>query len=548
MLFKSIALERVFTIPTRILPAFVVAALYSASVICAAQTNADTRDLQAYTAAVSQARTADQVTALAQFVTNNGGSRLEVDALELLVWDFLRTGNRGQAESWANQLSTADPANPMALAVLSDYTRRASRGQSVDQYSGMAQRGMSLLPNLRRPEGMVQTDFDQLHKLVRGILNGVIGHAELHRTDYVNARQHLREAVTAFPDNSEYTYALALADLSGKDTNPDEGYWYLARTVNLARGTPAGARIAEYASSRYQEDGGKPSDWNQFLAAAARGTSAPGTVVASAKPAPAATAGSGARTSADNRGTRTREKSKREVAESKPPKSAAKVAKEKPSKTGEKSDVPPLPEVATNRLPRAPNPETARPPRHIVRPGTPVSIGLLVETASANKENRQAILDSLSDVVRELRPDIDEAFLLTYGNDLDMPQDLTGNYRLLEKAMDDIKPNSGAALFDAVTFAAGHLNRIAKNKNRVLLVISDGRNANSHSTSFELASQISDVRIYCIGVGVDAPGARNLLQALASHSGGQASFVSSPEQFETATLQMARGMGMTVVR
>jgi hypothetical protein len=83
------------------------------------------------------------------------------------------------------------------------------------------------------------------------------------------------------------------------------------------------------------------------------------------------------------------------------------------------------------------------------------------------------------------------------------------------------------------------LKRIAKNKNQALLVISDGRNSNSKDSSLQLASQISNVRIYCIGFGVDAPESRYILEALSGRTGGEATFISSHDQFETAARQLA---------
>ena len=51
--------------------------------------------------------------------------------------------------------------------------------------------------------------------------------------------------------------------------------------------------------------------------------------------------------------------------------------------------------------------------------------------------------------------------------------------------MESIKPEKGAVLDDAIAFAAGHLARIAKYPNRVLLVISDGKNIDSHASPLE---------------------------------------------------------------
>jgi hypothetical protein len=181
----------------------------------------------------------------------------------------------------------------------------------------------------------------------------------------------------------------------------------------------------------------------------------------------------------------------------------------------------------------------AEPKRIPFPPGEPVSLGILIEASHATRKNREAIVQGLSDIVRRLRPK-DEAFILSFSNQLVFEQDLTQNYRLLEKAMDEIKPDAGAALYDAVGFAAGHLKRIAGNRNQALLVISDGRNQSSKDSSLHLASEISNVRIYCIGFGVDAVENRYTLQTLAGRSGGAATFISGANQFETAAQELAQ--------
>jgi Mg-chelatase subunit ChlD len=149
----------------------------------------------------------------------------------------------------------------------------------------------------------------------------------------------------------------------------------------------------------------------------------------------------------------------------------------------------------------------------------------------------------LSDLVRHLRQD-DEVFVMGFSQELEFEQDLTRNEKLLEEAIANLKPQPGAALLDAVAFAAGHLDRIAKNRSRVLLVISDGRDAAAHVSSSEINVVLGRVRVDCIGVDVDDAAGMNLLQSLASYSGGQTSFATSPKQFRAATWEFAKSMGI----
>ena len=140
----------------------------------------------------------------------------------------------------------------------------------------------------------------------------------------------------------------------------------------------------------------------------------------------------------------------------------------------------------------------------------------------------------------------DEAFILSFSNNLVFEEDLTGDASRLEQALDEIRPHPGTALLDAAGFAAGHLRRIAKNDSRVLLVISDGKNASSRIPALASSNEIraSGVKIYCIGVDVTGNEGMYRLEGLASATGGTAAFVTAPDQFRAAAQQVAGHMGI----
>lgn len=463
-------------------------------------------DYAPYDRAIAQTSSSARTAALEDLLTRTPAGPLRQDALSWLAWEYHRIGNGKQAATAARELLGVDPENVLALALLSSNTA-ASVEEPSDSALSSAKRGIARFEHLQKPRGMGDGDFAALKREAYGMLNATVGYGYYQRKDYVTARGYLRNAVAVYPNDSRYAYALGVSDLNGRDLNPNEGYWMLARAVALNEGSPAGKQISEYASQHYQEAGGSASDWQKFVTAARADTnysraSQSATAVATANnpvpPKPANT----------------------------PPSSTSTTA------------------IASVREPTAP-PEPSAPPAILAErkmapfpPGEPVSLGILIEASQARKESREAILQGLSDIVRRLRPK-DEAFVLAFGNQLNFEQDLTQNYKLLEEAMDTIKPVSGTALYDAVGFAAGHLKRIAKNKNQALLVISDGQNNDSKDSSLQLASQIASVRIYCIGFGVDAPQSRYVLEALSGRTGGQATFISSPEQFETAAQQLA---------
>jgi len=192
----------------------------------------------------------------------------------------------------------------------------------------------------------------------------------------------------------------------------------------------------------------------------------------------------------------------------------------------------------------APNAPANR-PKVIAAPSEAVSLGILIETSLLTNQNRPAIIATLKDIVRNLRVN-DEAAILVFSDQLDFEQDLTADDALLEQAIGEIRPKQGKALISGIAFAAGHLKRIGKNSNRVLLVISDGRSGQTTSDSLTFRSQVSGVRIDCIGLNAGGASERALLEQVAAYSGGKASFAADSGEFRTAALQMTRTMGIAV--
>lgn len=486
--------------------------------VSAAQESAN--ELSQYTNAVARVQPSDRVVQLERFAIHAQPGPLKVDALEFVVWEYLRTHNDAHALAWAHPLADVDPGNAVALALLSQQSRDVVErgGMKPQSLLTMASHGLDTLPQVRRPLGMSEADFTLLRRQVNAVLSGAAGTAELHLKDYPSARVYLHNAVAVNANSARDTYALALAELNGPGKNPQQGYWLLARAVNLSRGTPQGTAIAQFARAQYVKDGGTSTDWSQFLASAKPGGSATQPVVmASINPPPV------------GRLPQKTTQPVRTASVKRPPVSKPSNSQPAPSVWADDSAAS-QPIVRKRRVPAATG---------------PISLGILVETSLATKDNRSAVVNSLIDMLRHLS-DQDEAFILTYDNNLVFEQDLTTDPKQLEEAMESIKPQRGAVLDDAIAFAAGHLARIAKYPNRVLLVISDGKNIDSHASPLQTSAEINaaGVRIYCIGVNVSGNDGRYRLRALSSSTGGQSTFIGGSAQFRDATREMAQNMGI----
>jgi tetratricopeptide (TPR) repeat protein len=549
--------------------------------------------LEIYANAMKQPRVADQIAELERYLTVAENGILKHDALEVLTWDYMRMSSAEHVKQRAKQLLAMDPGNPVALAALAEegvtqpggapaapsprygHEQHGHKKDARNQRIDSAQSALAALEQLRRPEGMQAGDFAAMRRHVESRLNGLLGLAYVDREEYQQARTPLQQAVAVDPANPQYAYALGLALLMGKDpADQQNAFLYLARAVNLTRGTPSGTEIADFAHKQYRKAGGKDADWNGYLAAAVvpetrrsrpalnasatppptinTATSTPGRNTAPPSGAPPETNTAPATSAAPATST---------VAATRPSVSPANPATSSAANNNAPGSIRTspggLPAAASTPAPSTTERAAVAPPDVNVRPtptprpiqpvvstpNAPLTLGILIETALLTHQNRDAIIATLKDLISHLRGE-DEAAILVFSDQLDFEQDLTADDNLLEQAMSGLRPRTGRALLYGVGFAAGHLRRIGKNSNRVLLVISDGRAG--RETGQPISAEVQGVRIYCIGLNADGEEQRQLLQRLASYTGGVAIFASGPQEFRMATTRFTQDMGLAV--
>jgi len=501
-----------------------------------AQTNSG-NSLDAYSKAISQSAISERIKGMEQYLSMAGNGRLRMDALEVLIWDYTRLGNTAKGAQHAQELLALEPGNAVAVAALNQSTGAPGNAKAARDRVTQAKAALVQLERLRMPEGMLDANYQQLRRQTEAILDGQIGLAYVDEKQYRLARSYLREAVAAQPDNTQYVYGLATALLSGENRDEDDGFWYLARAVDLTRGTAWGAQLAEYARKEYHSQGGSEADWNTFLSVASSTAFRPSstaTVASTSTPTAASTS------------------AKPSVAPAQPPSvTTPKVEARSETKDRGKSDkrkqamAEQAAQEALMRDSSAVTPATPEPTAKVgnIGPNPPVSLGILIQTSLLTHDNRQVILSTLKELINNLRRG-DELCILVFSDQLDFEQDLTANDELLEQAIRGLKPKPGRALLDGISFSAGHLKRIGKNPNRVLVVISDGRSDKLKEESLPLSAQITGVKIDCIGLKVEGESEKDLLQTLAYYSGGKAAFASNPGEFRAAAVQAAQNVGI----
>lgn len=496
-----------------------------ATFLCGAQTAGS---LEEYSAAAKNPHLSEQTSAFERFISTNPGSSLTRDAMEFLLWDYMQSASYEKADELAQRLNASEPNNPLALAILYDRDPRRKLGNLDSLTTAIA--GLQRSQQLRQPEGMRNIDFAVLRQFVWRSLTATAGYAYLDRKEYSVAAQYLRELVASTPNDARYAYALALALLDQPKPNLPEGYWYLARAVTLSGTSASAAQISTYARMRYREDGGTDENWNRFVAVASAPRTGLAPVVTASRSGVPITTNTASPTVANTNPTTPSEPSRTsKTTNSTTATARAGVPNLPPSKTRSEVAIPIIP------------------PRPRFSAGTPISLGILIQTNRLTPRYRQILINTLSDFVRHLRQN-DEAFILAFSDKLDFVQDLTNNAQLLEEAIDHLQPSSGAALFDAVAFAAGHLSRVARNQNRVILLISDGSSAAGEVSSFDVAAQIRLVQVDCIGLNVSSSNDRSVLSVLAEQTGGQSLFAEGPIQFRDRAWQFASSLGISFPR
>ncbi|MFQ3590112.1 MAG: VWA domain-containing protein [Chloracidobacterium sp.] len=164
-----------------------------------------------------------------------------------------------------------------------------------------------------------------------------------------------------------------------------------------------------------------------------------------------------------------------------------------------------------------------------------------------------------------LRPEKDLAGVVTFRRDIELRQKLTNNLSALERAIDDVRFESGGyvpggtppidpsitgtSLFDAVYVVSGEMLTREAGR-RVIILLTDGEDTTSRyrlSDAIDMALR-SDVQVYAVGIpggvpngfgGVSITGLdRRTLERLCESTGGRAFFPRSPSDYVTAFRQI----------
>jgi tetratricopeptide (TPR) repeat protein len=246
----------------------------------------DPNEYNAYVGAIKQTDPQAKISGVEAFLAQYPNSVVKEDALEVLMGAYQQAGNQAKVIDTANRLLAVNPNNVRALVVLA-YTERAS--QKWQEAKDHAVKGLDALPNMPKPDGVSDADFQKQKTQLEALLNGVAGFSALQLKDYPTAQKYLRAAVEQDPNNVENVYPYALACLTATPEDDVNGLFFIARAANLVKDPAGKAQITKFGHAKYVKYHGSEDGWNDLLTQTATATLPPAgfTIKAYVPPTPA---------------------------------------------------------------------------------------------------------------------------------------------------------------------------------------------------------------------------------------------------------------------
>ena len=203
----------------------------------------------------------------------------------------------------------------------------------------------------------------------------------------------------------------------------------------------------------------------------------------------------------------------------------------------------------------------------------PLSVAILIDTSLSEErtlpDEKAAARSFLENV---MRPQKDEAAIVSFTGEVTLEQGFTGNLERLRRAIDRVEfvPPSGyvgggvvvgtppisgtnqnlttsTAIWDAVWVTSNDLLAIsADNTRRTIILLTDGRNTSGQMKMHEAIerAQKSDALIYAVGVGDSYQGGvdEGSLKKITEQTGGRAYFPHNESELRNAFAQIQRDL------
>ncbi|OFW05335.1 MAG: hypothetical protein A3G20_00585 [Acidobacteria bacterium RIFCSPLOWO2_12_FULL_59_11] len=204
---------------------------------------------------------------------------------EFKLQAYQQLNNTPKMEEAATKLVEIKPDHFAALFILSYLIPRTLNAQdpAMDQKltkaADYAQRGLTLLDSMQKPESVSAEQFQQQKQQQTAVFHQTAGFVSLQKKGYEKAAEELRKSAELDPKDALVFYWLGLSYLSPKPPNYDQGIWAMARAVSItgpnALPAPTLAEVKSYLTKFYISRHGDEQGLEDILAQATTSPSPP---------------------------------------------------------------------------------------------------------------------------------------------------------------------------------------------------------------------------------------------------------------------------------
>jgi VWFA-related protein len=159
-------------------------------------------------------------------------------------------------------------------------------------------------------------------------------------------------------------------------------------------------------------------------------------------------------------------------------------------------------------------------------------VAVLIDTSNSIRDRFKFEQEAASQFLDEiLRSNVDKAMVVSFDSGVETVCDLTSDTDKLGRAIRELRPGGGTAMYDALRFAAEKLGREQPSYQfrRIIIIVSDGEDNQSHGTRDQAleAAQLADTFIYAISTNNLSSGdteGDKVLKYFTGQTGGKAYF------------------------
>ena len=166
----------------------------------------------------------------------------------------------------------------------------------------------------------------------------------------------------------------------------------------------------------------------------------------------------------------------------------------------------------------------------------PVSMGLLFDSSGSMKNRIDTSIESLRLLFRTTTQG-DEFFLVEFSDKAQLLSPFTPDPAEIDRQLGTIRSKGWTALLDALAVGSNQM-RSARNRRRVLLVLSDGNDNNSRFSEAEVRNMVIEGNLQLYGIGLlHRP---KLLQNLAEQTGGRVLLAQNTKELPEVVERLSR--------